>query len=137
MSEIKIEHCEQCQSHKTIALKESQLLYCPLCLKEWGRVEYPESLFNTCPVCGCRQFYLTKDFNRFVGCLIVLAAILLVPKTFGLSLPVLALIDFVLYKRAKTCINCYRCGTEFHDFKTEKPFKPFMHHIGLKYDKYR
>ena len=93
--------------------------------------------FDRCPLCECRQFYLSKNFNQFVGCLIMGLGIVFVPVTYGLSLPFFALIDWLLYKRVQTLVNCYRCGTEFHNFNTPKRLKPFMHHIGLKYDKYR
>ena len=63
--------------------------------------------------------------------------IVLVPKTYGLSLPVFAFIDWLIYKFVPTIVACYRCGSEFRGFETPKQFKPFMHHIGLKYDKYR
>lgn len=65
----------------------------------------------------------------------MLVGIVLVPWTYGLSLPVMALIDFLLSRRVDDVINCYRCGCEFRNIPTEKTFKPFMHHIGLKYDK--
>ena len=63
--------------------------------------------------------------------------IVLVPWTFGLSLPVFALLDWLLYRRVPSVIVCYKCGGEFYNFQTVKIFKPFLHHIGLKYDKYR
>lgn len=67
----------------------------------------------------------------------MLIGILLVPLTYGLSLPVFALVDWLLHRKVPTIINCYKCGTEFRGFKNEKSFKPFLHHIGLKYDKFR
>jgi hypothetical protein len=72
-----------------------------------------------------------------MGCLIMLIGILLVPKTYGFSLPVFCLIDGLIYKSVPTMINCYRCGSEFRGIPGKERFKPFMHHIGLKYDKYR
>ncbi len=65
----------------------------------------------------------------------MLIGIVLVPITYGLSLPAFALIDWFLHRRVATVINCYKCGSEFRGFKNENDFKPFMHHIGLKYDK--
>jgi len=67
----------------------------------------------------------------------MLLGILLVPVTYGLSLPVMAAVDWLLYKKYPTIAVCYRCGMEFHNFDYPKRLKPFMHHIGLKYDKYR
>lgn len=92
---------------------------------------------NECPHCKCKQFYIDKDFNQVLGWVFLGMAIVLVPLTYGLSLAVLALIDFLLRKRVKTMVVCYKCGAEFHDVAIPADLKPFMHHIGLKYDKYR
>ena len=68
----------------------------------------------------------------------MLVGIVLVPFTYGLSLPVFALVDWFLAKRVEPLINCYKCGSEFRGFTDEvKQFKPFLHHVGLKYGKYR
>ena len=67
----------------------------------------------------------------------MVVGIVLVPLTYGLSLPVFALVDWILHKKVPTLINCYKCGAEFREFPNKKGFKPFLHHIGLKYDKYR
>lgn len=68
----------------------------------------------------------------------MLAGIVLVPWTYGLSLPAFALGDFFLRRRVADLIVCYRCGGEFRGFRDEaKRFDPFRHHIGVKYDKVR
>ncbi len=68
----------------------------------------------------------------------MLVGIVLVPFTYGLSLPVFALVDWFLVRRVETLINCYKCASEFRGFKDDASrFKPFIHQIGLKYDKYR
>jgi len=96
-----------------------------------------EGVFDKCPCCAGRQFYTDKDFNQVIGWIFLGIAIILVPATYGLSLGVLALLDFLLRKRVKTMAVCYKCGAEFRDIPIPAQFKPFMHHIGLKYDKYR
>lgn len=130
-------HCQKCQKYQSIEYEKQDELICPSCKQSWGKIKNLDDVFDYCPICECRQFYLSKDFNQFAGCLILVIGILLVPKTYGLSLPVVALIDYFLFRRVKYIANCYRCGTEFKGFDCEKRFKPFMHHIGLKYDKYR
>ena len=136
-------HCSQCKEYQSITLIENnrnlqkQDLLCPLCRAKWGAVERADDFFKRCPVCPASQFYTVKDFNQLLGIGIVVVAAILVPFTYGLSLPVLALIDWLLYKRAKEFIVCYRCGSEFKGMSTDKRFKSFLHHIGLKYDKYR
>lgn len=106
--------------------------------KQIGQIHNHDDLFDYCPFCRCRQFYLSKDFPTGLGCLVMLMGIGLAPWTYGLSLPVFAGLDWLLLKRFKDVINCYRCGTEFRGFdQASKRFKTFMHHIGLKYDKDR
>ena len=137
MNPIIARHCPQCKTYQQISVTDNQDLICPQCQNKWGKVAEIAKIFDLCPCCGARQFYTSKDFNQFVGCLIMIVGIILVPWTYGLSLPVFALIDFFLAKRVPSTIICYRCATEFRNFQTQKKFKPFMHHIGLKYDKYR
>ncbi len=131
--------CPHCKADQIIPVDATTMtIDCPGCGKSMGEIKNKEDIFDYCPICDCRQFYLTKDFNQYLGYGIVVLACILVPVTYGLSLPVLALIDWLLYKRAKNVVNCYRCGCEFHNIDySHKNFKPFMHHIGLKYDKYR
>ncbi len=128
-------HCKKCSQVEVVLLKED--LACPLCKEIWGRIRDFEKIFEACPFCSCRQFYIQKDFNRGLGCLVVLVGILLVPKTYGLSLPAVALLDWMLYRQVKAMVVCYRCGAEYRGFETPSALKPYMHHIGLKYDRYR
>jgi hypothetical protein len=130
-------HCPQCQKYQIVEPAEGKDLVCPNCSTLWGKFESVATVFERCPCCGCRQFYLMKDFNQALGCLIMAVGIVLVPWTCGLSLPVFALIDWLIYRKIPVVTCCYRCACEFRGFPTNKDFKPFMHHIGLKYDKYR
>lgn len=130
--------CPKCKTyHKCEVTNKTTEIICPNCQNQWGKFEKANTELEKCPSCGCRQFYLSKNFNQFVGCGVMLIGIVLVPFTFGLSLPVFAFIDWLLYRRYEMIANCYRCGMEFHHFSEQKKFKPFLHHIGLKYDKYR
>lgn len=70
-----------------------------------------------------------------MGCGIMLIAIVFVPATYGLSLPVFALIDWLLYQTVPMLAVCYRCGAEYRGFQLPTTFKPFLHHIGEKYDR--
>ena len=109
---------------------------CPSCAFSKSSVSLPLD-FHSCPICEGTQFYRQKDFNRGLGCVVVLIGILLVPLTHGLSLPVVALIDWLLYRRMPDMTVCYRCGGEFRGMSVPERLKPYMHHIGLKYDKFR
>ena len=129
--------CTDCKKLNEWAA-ESRKYTCNHCGKLLGEIKNPDDMFDTCPMCESRQFYIMKDFDKLVGCTIVLVGIVLVPVTYGLSLPFFALVDWIVYKKVPSSIVCYRCGCEFKGFKNSlKRFKPFMHHIGLKYDKFR
>lgn len=130
-------HCPNCKKYSEVIAANNTPLICPNCQIKWGEVTTIEMVFDRCPVCDGRQFYRSKDFNQFVGCLIMLIGIILVPFTYGLSLPVFAIIDWLLARRVRDIVNCYKCATEFKGFVIPPQLKPFIHHIGLKYDKFR
>ena len=59
------------------------------------------------------------------------------PWTFGLSLVVLSGVDFVMYKRLKESVVCYKCGTVFIDAEPTERQGDFdlLKHDVLKYGK--
>ncbi len=129
--------CPQCKKYARLNISNGQVLSCPHCQNQWGTMESKENVFERCPICTCRQFYIDKDFNQVLGLAVIAVGIVLVPKTYGLSLPVVAFIDWMLYRKVANMAVCYRCGSEFRGFATPNQLKPFMHPIGLKYDRYR
>ena len=129
--------CLNCKKFFEFEAVAGVSIACPFCAKNIGTMGDPEKAFESCPVCSCRQFWVQKDFNQLLGCGIMAVGIVLVPKTYGLSLPVFALVDWLIYKRVPAMAVCYRCASEFRGFDVPPQFKPFMHHIGLKYDRYR
>ncbi len=131
------QRCPRCQKYFQSTLTPSTDIICPNCYEKCGRVEAVESVLETCPICQCKQFWVQKDFNQFLGCAVMLVGIILVPWTYGLSLPIFALLDWLIYQRLAFMAVCYRCASELRGLPVPKHLKPFMHHIGLKYDKYR
>ncbi len=130
-------HCEQCQDYQEIEFDEPIELKCPNCSALWGRISSFDKIFQHCPICMCRQFYISKDFDKFIGILIVLIGVILIPVTYGLSLPVVAVIIWQFYKRIKNFVSCYKCGTEFRGFEIPPDLKPFMPPIGSTYAKFK
>jgi transcription elongation factor Elf1 len=92
---------------------------------------------EACPVCGCRHLYRQRDFNRALGCALVLVGAALVPWTYGLSLVILSLIDLALYFRLRQTVVCYRCDTVYRDAEPGPRQKEFdlLKHDVLKYGK--
>lgn len=91
-------------------------------------------LFDQCPHCNCTHFYRQKDFNRSIGCLVILAGAVLVPFSYGLSLVVVAMIDWFLYKRVPDEAVCYKCRDVFKNVSIPENIKPFDHHIAELYE---
>jgi hypothetical protein len=98
---------------------------------------WTEPAVEVCPLCGCRHLYRQRDFNRALGCLLVVAGAALVPWTFGLSLPVFGLVDLWLYRRLRDAVVCYRCDTVFRDAVPGPRQGDFdlLRHDVLKYGK--
>jgi hypothetical protein len=95
-------------------------LACPGCgatraVARDGWTDGPGARVDVCPLCGCRHLYRQRDFNRGLGCGLVILGALLVPWTFGLSLIVCSLIDLWLYRRLRDAVVCYKCDTVYRD----------------------
>ena len=92
-------------------------------------------MFEKCPACESSHFYLQKDFNKILGCGIIIVGIIFVPMTYGLSLAVVAFIDLLLYNQVPDSIVCYKCKGEFFGIKViPKKILPFDHHIAELYE---
>ena len=91
--------------------------------------------FKECPACSGSHFYRQKDFNRLFGCGIIIFCILLVPHTYGISLAIVALVDWFLYSRVPDTIVCYKCKGEFFGIiSIPKNIISFDHHIAELYE---
>lgn len=114
-------------------------LPCPSCgaAREVARNGWTETAVEVCPLCSCRHLYRQRDFNRGLGCLLVVVGAALVPWTFGLSLPAFGLVDLWLYRHLKEAVVCYRCDTVYRDAVPEPRQRDFdlLRHDVLKYGK--
>lgn len=92
---------------------------------------------HECALCGCRHFYRQRDFNRGLGCLLVLVGAALVPWTYGLSLVAFSLLDLWLYRRLPDTVVCYSCDTVYRDARPGPRQGDFdlLKHDVLKYGK--
>ena len=118
---------------------ETAELPCPGCgtSRPVEREVWTETAVEVCPLCGCRHLYRQRDFNRALGCLLVVVGAALVPWTFGLSLPVFGLVDLWLYRKLKDAVVCYRCDTVYRDAVPGPRQGDFdlLRHDVLKYGK--
>ena len=92
--------------------------------------------FSCCPICESKHLYIKKDFNQALGCIIILIGALLVPWTYGISLLLLSILDYFLYRRIKDSVECYKCKTEYKNIDVPTSLQPFDHHVAELYEKY-
>ena len=84
-----------------------------------------DGIVNRCCVCGNKYGYVQKDFNPAVGCVIVLVGIGFSYHTYGLSLVLCALLDFVVYQVVGMVTVCYQCDAEYRGFAKHPHSHPF------------
>ena len=90
---------------------------------------------DTCPVCGCKQLYVQRDFNQRAGLAIVGLGAVFAPFTrFYWSLIVAALVDAALYAMLPEIAVCYRCQAHFRGFARNPMHEAFDLHLAEQYD---
>lgn len=107
----------------------------------WDAAIDDRGFLRRCPVCGCRELFVRKDFSQPVGMLIVLlaaitAAILFFYRAFYVAMAALfgvAIIDAAIYLLVGKCLVCYRCRSEFRDTPIGKDHAGWDLSIGEKY----
>lgn len=86
-----------------------------------------------CRACGAKDLYLQKDFPRKIAIPVVVVAALLVPWTYGASLIVAAVIDFIIFRKTKWMSVCYKCRAEYRGFRNNPKHKEFDRHLDELY----
>jgi len=72
-----------------------------------------------CLACGHPELYTQREFPRLLGLGLVVVAAVLAPFTWYLSLLAAALLDALLYWRARTLVVCYVCSARHRGFASE------------------
>src|SRR5262249_42890745 len=116
---------------------------CPRCGQGqvWNSAAIREGKISDCPLCGCGELYVRKDFPQRVGLLLVIAvgiaAWWLVARGELLgSLGVLAalvLVDLLIYSLVAKITVCYRCRAEFRDLSVNPEHTGFDLATAEKY----
>ena len=110
---------------------------CSSCGKNFGSASAfsdEKTGLRSCAICGCRDLYIQKDFNRTIGCAIVTVGAVLAPFTKLISLLICALIDFLLYQFLPLITVCYRCKSIYRGFARNPQHEGF--NLGIN-DRYR
>ena len=97
----------------------------PLPIALPGAVTTSPAPVTRCAVCGDDKLYVQRDFDQRVGCAIVAAGAALVPWTWGLSLGVCALVDYLLYRRLPPLTVCYVCRARYRGFPPHPDHAPY------------
>ncbi|MBI4558612.1 MAG: hypothetical protein HY706_13615 [Candidatus Hydrogenedentes bacterium] len=126
--------CDACGRHFSAAAIPGDRCACPNCGKEWT-IPDDTGIFTKCIFCDCPKFYVQKDFNQTLGCLILLVGIILVPWTYGLSLPLLWGLDLLMRRRTPNMGVCYRCRNEFRGFRIPEKLRDFHHFTAEQFEK--
>lgn len=127
--------CRQCQRPARIQAREQlDRVVCPHCQSGYDLAGmWRESRLCSCPICGCRELFVRKDFSQRLGVMIVGTGIVLSSiawayhlrfVTYGVLFAT-ALIDVVLYFSVGNMLQCYRCHAEYRDLAGLEEREPF------------
>jgi DNA-directed RNA polymerase subunit RPC12/RpoP len=134
--------CSQCGNGCDVNLRDGAVagVQCRRCGHAFSLDAEAESALlshrpvERCVLCGCREFYVQKDFNRVIGVILVVIACILAPFTYFLSLLVVTLLDVFLFRKLSLVTVCYGCEGVYRG----QPLSP--EHLGFRLairDKYR
>lgn len=126
-------HCPHCDLPMRLSKWESlSALVCPRCEKSIPTHiddHTKELKLDHCVLCGSKELFRQKLFNRNVGVGIVvlgvIASFFVVPPV--LPLVIVGLIDLILFVALPYMLVCYRCDTEHRGFQVSEGFKHFDH----------
>lgn len=74
-----------------------------------------QNCLEQCPVCGRKDFYTQRDFNRKIGVALFVIAAVASLWTYGISFIVLLIADLILFKKLPQIVICYFCQTIFRN----------------------
>ena len=107
---------------------------CEHCSQEFPAFPQGESWKGTpisrCPICSGERFYLQRDFNQRIGCVVAGIGAVLSPFTYGLSLVVCLALDLGLYFLLKQVTVCYRCGAIYRGVPVNAAHRQFDLHLA-------
>ncbi len=107
----------------------------------WDRAMDDEGHLRRCPVCGCRELFVRKDFPQLTGFAIVAMAAGVALYLFAtdlmpwavLLMAGIVVLDVIIYFFTGRCLVCYRCRSEFRDLPIRKDHPGWDLAIGEKY----
>jgi hypothetical protein len=137
-------YCADCLAWSEHAPPDSGEKSCPKCGKAYA-VDFDGAVgdegLQQCAFCANRSFFLQKDFDQRLGCLIMgvsLAIALFVGWKVGWIwfTPVLlvsVVVDWIVAARIKPVTICYRCDAEYRELPTNPGHKGFDPHVAERF----
>jgi hypothetical protein len=112
---------------------------------DWSGAVDDEKSLKHCPVCGCKDMYVSNNFPQVtVMVTIALAAVfcqfmifhkLIIPAIIVASLVII--IDVLIYIFKKPALICYDCQTEYRNLPISKHHGRWEHGLGERYKRKR
>jgi hypothetical protein len=137
-------YCPDCLTSRDHAEGESGAFSCAKCGKPYeaavAGAAGPTGV-ERCAFCGNRAFFLQKDFDQRLGCLL-LAVSLALALFVGWKLgwiwftPVLlatVLVDWIVAARIRPVTICYRCDAEYREAPLNPRHRGYDPHIAERY----
>jgi len=137
-------YCADCLTWREHAETESGDFACAKCAVPYSArfdgVATAEGV-EQCAFCGNHAFFLQKDFDQRLGCLIMavsLAAALVVGWKAGWIwfTPVLlatVVVDWIVAAKIKPVTICYRCDAEYRDVPVHPRHKGYDPHVAERF----
>ncbi len=137
-------YCADCLTEREHGEADAGEFQCAKCGKAYAArfdsTLTPEGV-GECAFCGGHAFFLQKDFDQRLGCLIMAVSLgiaLLAGWRFGWIwfTPVLlasVVVDWVVAARIKPVTICYRCDAEYRDVPVHPRHKGYDPHVAERY----
>ena len=85
---------------------------------------------SRCAICGGERFYVQRDFNQKIGCLLVAVGAALSPFTYGISLLACLLVDLAVFMFVGEATLCYRCSAIYRGVARDPRHGAFDLHVA-------
>jgi hypothetical protein len=137
-------YCPSCLASRDFADGEAGEFACARCGQSFS-ADLPAALggsgLERCAFCGNRAFFLQKDFDQRLGCLLMavaLGAALFVGWRFGWiwftpALLASVLVDWIVAVRVRPVTICYRCDAEYRDVALHPRHRGYDPHVAERY----
>lgn len=136
--------CVQCQGTSRAILTGVDVpISCSQCNAQPSFVAgaFQEGQLERCPICGCDELFIRKDFPQRLGVAIVVVGFVISSVTWYFHmfiatfaiLMLTALIDVLLYMLMGDVLECYRCHAQFRGATDAQGFSSFDLEIHEKH----